>query len=435
MIQPNNYILRYLYQKFLYLFLCFGLLILTNLSVWGTISIKETGVQSDSLGQKRVVTNESTLPKSVRNRLIHRISMEYRPGRIIPTHSILRDQQEDGVLAKTSESVHLRYGFKYADHSSFSRIFGDAYQGIGIARYHFDNEELFGDPIAFYLFQGARILRISSFLSFFYEWNFGLTTGWHPYDPEKNPRNLIIGSKINAYMNTNFYFNWQLSSTCQLKTGIAFTHFSNGNTQCPNAGLNLMGLQLGLACNLYRQPKSEESIVFVKPAFKPHMSYDLVFFGSWRRKAVVINDYPIVSPKAYPVAGFNFAPMFHVGYKFRIGLSLDGVYDGSANAYTLDESSEPEFSVPPTRYQMALGLSGRAEFVMPHFSLCVGMGGNMIYSGTDLKGFYQILALKIAVTRNSFLHVGYNLQNFEAPNYLMLGIGFRFNNKYPKLSR
>ena len=27
----------------------------------------------------------------------------------------------------------------------------------------------------------------------------------------------------------------------------------------------------------------------------------------------------------------------------------------------------------------------------------------------------------------------YNLQNFQTPNYLMLGLGFRFNNKYPKV--
>lgn len=31
------------------------------------------------------------------------------------------------------------------------------------------------------------------------------------------------------------------------------------------------------------------------------------------------------------------------------------------------------------------------------------------------------------------LHIGYNLQDFQTPNYLMLGLGFRFNNKYPKV--
>ena len=54
------------------------------------------------------------------------------------------------------------------------------------------------------------------------------------------------------------------------------------------------------------------------------------------------------------------------------------------------------------------------------------MGANVLSRG-DMRGFYQILALKIAVTRSSFLHIGYNLQNFQTPNYLMLGLGFRFH--------
>ena len=59
--------------------------------------------------------------------------------------------------------------------------------------------------------------------------------------------------------------------------------------------------------------------------------------------------------------------------------------------------------------------------------------GNVLHGGGDMKSFYQILALKIDVTRNSYLHIGYNLREFHEPNYLMLGIGYRFNNKRPKL--
>ena len=59
-------------------------------------------------------------------------------------------------------------------------------------------------------------------------------------------------------------------------------------------------------------------------------------FGSWRRKGVEVGDKQYASPNAYGVAGFNFATMYNFGYKFRAGLSLDGVYDGSANVYTED---------------------------------------------------------------------------------------------------
>lgn len=42
-----------------------------------------------------------------------------------------------------------------------------------------------------------------------------------------------------------------------------------------------------------------------------------------------------------------------------------------------------------------------------------------------------MLTLKVAVARSSYLHVGYCLKDFQTPNYLMLGIGVRFNNRYP----
>lgn len=92
-----------------------------------------------------------------------------------------------------------------------------------------------------------------------------------------------------------------------------------------------------------------------------------------------------------------------------------------------------EFYKPPLHQQLALGISGRAEYVMPYFTIGIGVGGNVLHGKGDLKAFYQILALKIAVTRSSFVHVGYSIHDFSTPNFLMLGVGYRFNNKYPKV--
>ena len=43
-----------------------------------------------------------------------------------------------------------------------------------------------------------------------------------------------------------------------------------------------------------------------------------------------------------------------------------------------------------------------------------------------------MLTLKVAVTRSSYVHIGYSLRDFHMPNFLMLGVGYRFNNKYPR---
>lgn len=102
---------------------------------------------------------------------------------------------------------------------------------------------------------------------------------------------------------------------------------------------------------------------------------------------------------------------------------------------TLLKGTDPEFLKPAFNRQIALGLSARAEYVMPYFTVGVGVGANMLHKGGDMKGSYQVLALKIKMTRDTYLHIGYNLKDFKNPNYLMLGLGFRFHNKYPRLHR
>lgn len=367
---------------------------------------------------------------------VHGLGVEVRPEYIFPTHPFLRGENPEMKLIRGAFSTHVKYTLRYRPGSMAEHIYGGVYQGIGFGRYSFGEPEQIGDPVVFYLFQGARIARFCPWLSFNYEWNFGLSTGWKPYDAEYNEFNKMVGSKTNAYINTNFYLHWKLTPRLSLTSGVTLAHFSNGNTSFPNAGVNTIGAKVGLEYNFYRKEDLLADTDWDRasiPAFHPHVSYDFVFFGSWRRKGVYVYDGQVPSPEAYPVFGINFNPMYNLNYKFRLGLSLDGVYDGSANIYVKDEMvsgnlEKSDIIRPALGKQFSLGVSGRIEYVMPFFTVGVGMGTNLVGQG-DFKSFYQVLILKIAMSRDTFLHVGYNLQQFREPNFLMLGVGFRFNNK------
>lgn len=366
-------------------------------------------------------------------RFIHKVMVEARPAYIFQTNGFLRGDNQAGKPIRKSFSTHLKYAFQFHPHTYAERVYGGAYQGLGIACYNFGNQKELGNPVAFYLFQGARIVRFNPRLSLNYEWNLGASFGWRPYG-EDNYYNRVIGSEVNAYINLNFYLNWMINKEFDLTAGISASHFSNGNTKFPNAGLNTGGAKIGIAYYFNRNDDSFHPSLYqpVIPKFPRHISYDIVLFGSWRRKGVL--DQP--SPDAYPVMGFNFTPMYNINYKLRAGISLDGVYDQSANVYIdYDRPHDDQFVKPPARFQTALGLSGRVEYVMPYFTVGIGIGANVLHPGGDMKGLYQILALKIDVARNLFLHVGYNLQDFHDPNYLMLGIGYRIHNKRPLFHR
>lgn len=383
--------------------------------------------------------NKDTLSFST-NRFIHKIGLEIRPAYIFPVNSFFKGENETGKPIRDAFSAHLKYAFQHPYNSAIDQLYGGAYQGIGLGYYSFSNRREIGNPIALYLFQGAQIARLSSRLSLNYEWNFGLSFGWKPYDYETNYWNTVVGLKTNAYLDADFYLNWALSDRFDLMAGLSLSHFSNGNTKYPNAGVNTAGLKIGLTYTMNRKlsdlsPARYQSAI---TDFPHHVSYDLVLFGSWRRKGIHFGDEKIVSPDTYTVLGFNFAPMYNFGYKFRAGVSVDGFYDGSANVYTDDyyaAGTTMNFYKPSLSKQLALGLSGRIEYVMPYFTVNLGVGINALHRGGDLKGFYQVLALKMDITRNTFLHIGYSIHDFKRPNFLMLGIGFRFNNKYPVIRR
>lgn len=366
--------------------------------------------------------------------LVHRIAIEADPSLILHTNKFLKGKNIEGRTMNHAFSAKLKYAFQLPQNSMESIVYKDAYQGVGVA-YHDFNPEL-GYPVSFFIFQGARIKSLSSRLSLNYEWNLGLTSKWKPYDPVDNPDNKVIGSKVTAYIDLDFYFKYRLSRFVDLDAGLTLTHFSNGNTKIPNAGLNILGAKLGLAYYINRQEEKKVSQKDI-PSFQKHISYDLVFYGAWRRQGYYTDVGPVLLPGSYGVFGFNFNPLYNINHWLNAGISLDGVYDRSANL-TLDEVSSsssdtgdggPQVSYPSAHRQMALGLSARAEFIMPYFTINFGMGNNIIGAKGDLKQWYQLLALKLGVTRHTFIHIGYCLHNFRNPNNLMLGIGYHFNYK------
>ena len=364
---------------------------------------------------------------------IHLISVDYCPGGILHTNEFLVGNNPEERTMNHATTYKLKYAFMDAPDSRSAKIYKGAYQGLGLA-YHEFNPQL-SNPISVYLFQGARIVG-GKRVSFNYEWNLGLTFGWNPYDYETNPYNRVIGSKVTAYINADFYANFVLTRWLDLNIGASVSHFSNGNTAYPNMGLNTLTGKVGLAYYFNRPSLQTPTTNHTIPSFQRHISYDLVLFGSWRKRGYTdIDTYQAyLLPGTYAVWGFNFNPMYNFCHWMNVGASLDGVYDRSAN-YPYEDYGYPgvpssnELERPSASKQMALGLSARLEFVMPYFTINLGCGHNFLNAKDDFKGFYQTLALKMSVTRQVFLHIGYSLSELKNPRFLMLGIGYRFNNK------
>ena len=123
-----------------------------------------------------------TVAPYVPHRFIHRLGIEARPQYVFPTNPFLQGENERWKPIQSSFAAHLKYSFKFRPNTCADRIYGGAYQGFGLAVTTFGDRKQLGDPVTFYVFQGARIARFNPHLSLNYEWNFGLSAGWKPYD-------------------------------------------------------------------------------------------------------------------------------------------------------------------------------------------------------------------------------------------------------------
>lgn len=338
----------------------------------------------------------------------------------------------DGVNPKdqaidASMAVNLKYAFSFAPGSRQWRHCPGAYQGIGLGLNTFFHSDLMGTPYSVYVFQGAPIVRFSPRLSLGYEWNFGASFGWKKYEEDRDNYG-IIGSRANAYMNLALLLDYRLSDRLSLSAGVAASHFSNGNTSQPNSGVNTIGLRLGLSYTI--DPQTALPAADTPLPFKPAWSLDVLAYGAWRAKVIHPNGMPEVLKGKFAVAGINIAPMYEFHRMFRSGVSADIKYDESAGIenYRAEWSPDydPKFYRPPFAKSLVGGLSAKAEFVMPIFTIAAGAGYN-IFGPRETRHFYQTLALKTYIGERLFLNVGYQLQRFKDPNNLMLGVGYRFS--------
>lgn len=371
------------------------------------------------------------------NNIINSIGFDIRPSYAFSSYKddILKSKLDVSDARKTTlcSSLHFKYSFQFSPAVADGRLYPGVWQGIGTSVNFLGNHRGIGTPITVYVFQGAPIYKFNKRLSLFYEWNFGASFGWKKCDGEISYSNLIVGSKTNAYINLGAGLLWNLNSSYSMTAGIDLTHFSDGNTSFPNPGVNFIGLRIGVTRSLRsRFPEPGRKVSFDSDTLigKKKLQFDVTAYGAVRKRVYRGGETPILLNGHFAVAGIDISPMWMISKIFKAGASADFQWDESTDLKRHHISgSSPEdicFSRPPFFNQISMGVSGRAELVMPIFSVNLGIGYN-VFGPEETKASYQLANLKVRFTDHLYLNIGYQLLNFQRQNNLMLGVGYSFH--------
>ena len=333
----------------------------------------------------------------------------------------------------SSMPVSLKYSFSFTD-AKIKHYLAGGYQGLGIGLLNFGalehngtkiSNRNIGYPIIAYVFQGGPAYRFNHNLSLDYEWNFGASFGWKPFNSYNKDFLLTVGSRVNAYINLNLGLSWLVSDRVSVFGGISFSHFSNGNTSWPNPGVNSLGLRFGATCLVGEKKKVAESVV-ADTLRMQRVNYDISLWGALRKRVYKGGEKPVLLAGHFVCAGIGFAPMYNFNRWWRLGGSFDIQWDESSdmkkNYIDGTTTEDIRFRHPSVIRQMSLGISAHGELRMPIFAVNVGLGYNLT-APPENKGFYQNITLKTYFGEKIFLNVGYQLRNFVQQSSLMLGLG------------
>ena len=306
-----------------------------------------TGIRI-SFSQTILLTNSGVLPGDSNTRALsssgaHYVKkvnvftrLSFEGGYIMPVD----DKSSVNDLLKNSSytSWSISNTWDVSPSSVYSSIYRKPKLGVGLAFMNFHNESL-GKPYVFYGYTEIPINKRDNRLNFTYGIGVGVAWNFNHYDKTSNPENEVIGSSVNAHIQASINMYYWLSNNFEVGLGTGFRHYSNGALQKPNAGINIIPLNLSLQYKIRERQTTD--YVAELPKFRRRWGYSI--YNSVGAKQLVKEE-PVVFKD---VLGFNAG--YSLSYKYRAVVGFEFTYtagsagrvDGDASQFSKSVSYGP----------------------------------------------------------------------------------------------
>ncbi len=340
------------------------------------------------------------------------ISANYQYGTILPTTDFVKGNNLEGTPLQKYQAYTIKMLWQNPGYSDWQRVYRGPYYGAGLTVGDlFDSREV-GYPVSLYGILGIPIVRWHK-MELYSEFQFGIAANWKHYDPENNPRNLVIGGKMTVHLNIGFYAFYHLTDNLDLGTGLSFVHFSNGGMERPNYGFNIITPSVELKYHLQAHP----DVRAIKSPGRLERSNDLYFMVSYSNHQLPQKEF---DTNYFAIAGLSAIYFTQFSNAFRLGYGADLNYWWGLTAL-------PDGRIGPQGAKnVTLGFIVQPEFIIGRLTLVGGIG---IYAANrnfgNFKQLYQRCGVRYDIYKNISLGVNIRGLKLYCAEFFEFNLGYR----------
>jgi hypothetical protein len=232
----------------------------------------------------------------------------------------------------------------------------------------------------------------------------GFTT--KQWDLYENNKATVIGSKLSAALSLQYGIETRLSDAVHLKTGVRFTHFSNGSFALPNLGSNVASLFVGL-----NYGQLERRSLDRPPTFSAKNSFAV--YGGFGLKEVL-------PPLGKKYGAYVVSTTFdrRVDWKTGFGAVVDVFYNPSLEPRIIESTGEQ----PSTSQLFQVGMAGTYTLYFDDWELKMMLGAYVVNDLKKLGWMYNRVMIKKPIGERFFVGLGLKFHKTVAEN-IELGVG------------
>ncbi|WP_132435418.1 acyloxyacyl hydrolase [Natronoflexus pectinivorans] len=326
------------------------------------------------------------------------------------------------ALSNGYGALQVRYGWQSSNPEGWQNMYLYPAYGFGWYSGFIGNPDLLGTPSAVYGFISFPLFHHHRH-QMVIDPALGLSYDLKPFDEEKNELNDAIGSRFNVYFNLNIGARYRLNRELDFLYGLDITHFSNGRTFRPNAGLNMWGFNMGLRYHFNTQQNRIDNsshpttILDVRPVLEVFKSPEKIRQGSvWIYGAggLVQNDEDKGTGKQYGTITATAEYQYKLNSKNGLTGGLNFFYDNSLKS-----------RYPDKRHDF-YGAHAGYDFMFWQLTLRMQVGSYLHARGHDLKGnFFFRPAIKIDAGERFYFQLGLKTQAGFKADWVEYGVGVR----------